>query len=172
MAYNFRMSNLERLPVVDQTTVREFVVNKRSPILSLIDDIDQRYPVLGNVITAEFTRYGEDVLRPLLFGALITAVLLEQAQKKVGGILPEQVSEEAVYAALFSVLDNTDGEVKIMENQFREDQKELFSGLEYFSNNIVKKDHALCTAGGQITLFAFTHILEAQVLAKKLGFKG
>lgn len=165
------MSKAEKLSVVDQDTVQKLIVDRSSPILRLINEVDQRHPALGNVIAAEFMSKGKGVVTPIIYGALTTAVLLEHAQTRVGGIVPEQVSEDAVRTALISVLDNTDEEVKAVGDQFREVQKELFDGLRFFSNTIVEKGSAYCELGGLITLTAYSHILEAQELKKKLNWK-
>lgn len=165
------MSLVEKLPIVDRTTVVELVENRKSPLPKLMGEFDQTHSAFGAVMAGVLQPLGNERVMRVIYGALVTSVLLRHAQNRIGGIIPEEVSEDALRASLLSLVKNTDEGMRTIQDELMGVQRELFTGLRFFEHNILERTSNDCQLGGLITLLTYKHILESQELERKLGLE-
>ena len=60
-------------------------MNKESGLPKLIDGFDAKHPKLGDVLFREFHSHGITTAPRVIYGALITGLLLEHVQQRIGG---------------------------------------------------------------------------------------
>lgn len=127
--------------------------------------------VFGAVITGELQPLGDERVMRVIYGALVASVLLSHAQNRIGGIIPEEISEDALRVSLLSLVENTDEGMRTIRDELMGVQRELFTGLRFFEHNILERTSNDCQLGGLITLLTYKHILESQELERKLGLE-
>ncbi|MFH0863891.1 MAG: hypothetical protein V1858_02305 [Candidatus Gottesmanbacteria bacterium] len=165
---HFEMPSEHHLPKVDRRAVQEACMNEQSTMPDDINDFYQDHPELESAILGGFSGLPDEDLAQLFQGVGLAAVLINNSQDRTGGIIPAEISADAIDAAIKSIQEES-GNASAVKKQLFDEDPELYFGATLLAD-LLKCRPAVIIQGAHLMRGIYKHIIEGSNLKSKIQF--